>query len=87
MAAPSRIVTLNLGMQTVTLAEFRATSRGALTLIAFAQEELIVDPAADATRPAQIEAAVGALAQSPARRCPRNGSTSACPRSRSSRAS
>ncbi|HEY5814338.1 MAG TPA: pilus assembly protein PilM, partial [Terrimicrobiaceae bacterium] len=61
MAAPSRIITLNLGMQTVTLAEFRASSRGALTLNAFAQEELIVDPAADATRPAQIEAAVAAL--------------------------
>ena len=61
MAAPSRIITLNLGMQTVTLAEFRAGSRGALTLIAFAQEELIADPAADATRPAQIEAAVSAL--------------------------
>ncbi len=61
MAAPSRIITLNLGMQTVTLAEFRATSRGALTLTGFAQEELIVDPAADATRPAQIEAAVAAL--------------------------
>jgi hypothetical protein len=29
MAAPSRIITLNLGMQTVTLAEFRASSRGA----------------------------------------------------------
>jgi type IV pilus assembly protein PilM len=61
MAAPSRIITLNLGMQTVTLAEFRASSRGALTLLAFAQEELIADPAADATRPAQIEAAVSAL--------------------------
>jgi type IV pilus assembly protein PilM len=61
MAAPSRMIALNLGMQTVTLAEFRASSRGALTLVAFAQEELIVDPAADATRPAQIEAAVFAL--------------------------
>jgi type IV pilus assembly protein PilM len=61
MAAPTRIITLNLGMQMVTLAEFRASSRGALTLLAFAQEELIADPAADATRPAQIEAAVGAL--------------------------
>jgi type IV pilus assembly protein PilM len=61
MAAPSRIITLNLGMQTVTLAEFRASSRGALTLNAFMQEELIVDPAADATRPAQIEAAVAGL--------------------------
>lgn len=61
MAAPSRIITLNLGMQTVTLAEFRASSRGALTLLAFAQEELIADPAADATRPAQIEVAVSVL--------------------------
>ena len=61
MAAQSRIVALNLGMQTITLAEFRANSRGALTLNAFQQEELIVDPAADATRPAQIEAAVARL--------------------------
>ncbi|MGA7213160.1 MAG: pilus assembly protein PilM, partial [Terrimicrobiaceae bacterium] len=61
MAAQSRIFALNLGMQVVTLAEFRADSRGALTLHAFQQEELIVDPAADATRPAQIEAAVAAL--------------------------
>ena len=61
MAAQSRIFALNLGMQTITLAEFRANSRGALTLDAFRQEELIVDPAADATRPAQIEAAVSEL--------------------------
>jgi type IV pilus assembly protein PilM len=61
MAAPSRIIALNLGMQTVTLAEFRGSSDGGLTLVAFAQEELIADPAADATRPAQIEAAVSAL--------------------------
>jgi type IV pilus assembly protein PilM len=61
MATPSRILTLNLGMQTVTLAEFRAGARGALTLVAFAQEELIADPAADATRPGQIEAGVSAL--------------------------
>ena len=63
MAAQSRILALNLGMQTVTLAEFRASSRGALTLNAFRQEELIADPAADATRPAQIEAAVAGLRQ------------------------
>jgi type IV pilus assembly protein PilM len=61
MAPPSRIIALDLGMQTVTLAEFRASSRGALTLNAFRQEELIADPAADATRPAQIEAAVAGL--------------------------
>ncbi|HEY5706845.1 MAG TPA: pilus assembly protein PilM [Terrimicrobiaceae bacterium] len=61
MAAQSRIVALNLGMQTITLAEFRADSRGGLTLSALQREELIVDPAADATRPAQIEAAVTGL--------------------------
>jgi type IV pilus assembly protein PilM len=58
MAAPTRIIALNLGMQTVTLAEFRATVDGSVTLHSCRQEELIVDPAADATRSAQIEATV-----------------------------
>lgn len=58
MAAPTRIVSLNLGMQTVTLAEFHATPDGGITLNACKQEELIVDPAADVTRPAQVESAV-----------------------------
>jgi Tfp pilus assembly protein, ATPase PilM len=61
MAAPTRIVSLNLGMQTVTLAEFHATPDGAITLNACKQEELIVDPAADVTRPAQIESAIDNL--------------------------
>jgi type IV pilus assembly protein PilM len=61
MAAQSRIIALNLGMQSITLAEFRADSRGGLALNDFRREELIVDPAADATRPAQIEAAVSGL--------------------------
>lgn len=61
MAAPTRIVSLNLGMQTVTLAEFHATPDGGITLNACKQEELIVDPAADVTRPAQIESAVELL--------------------------
>ena len=64
MAAPTRIIALNLGMQTVTLAEFRASQDGALTLHSCKQEELIVDPAADATRAAQIEAAVAGLRRS-----------------------
>jgi type IV pilus assembly protein PilM len=61
MAAQSRIIALNLGMQSITLAEFRANSRGGLALSSFRREALIVDPAADATRPAQIEAAVTGL--------------------------
>ncbi len=61
MAAPTRIFALNLGMQTVTLAEFRTNAAGGITLHACKQEELIVDPAADATRADQIETAVGNL--------------------------
>lgn len=61
MAAPTRIIALNLGMQTVTLADFRVSAAGAVTLNGCKQEDLIVDPAADATRPAQIEAAVANL--------------------------
>lgn len=61
MAAPTRILALNLGMQTVTLADFRVSAAGAVTLHGCKQEELIADPAADATRPAQIEAAVAGL--------------------------
>jgi len=61
MASPNRIFALNLGMQTVTLAEFHTNPAGGFTLHACQQEELIVDPAADLTRPAQIEAAVANL--------------------------
>ncbi|MEX1117553.1 MAG: Amuc_1101 family PilM-like pilus complex protein [Terrimicrobiaceae bacterium] len=61
MAAPSRIFALNLGMQTVSLAEFHTSANGGLTLHNTGSVELIVDPAADATRPAQLEAAVAEL--------------------------
>ncbi|OJV25406.1 MAG: hypothetical protein BGO12_23145 [Verrucomicrobia bacterium 61-8] len=61
MASPNRIFALNLGMQTVTLAEFHTNPAGGITLHACQQEELIVDPAADLTRPAQVEAAVSNL--------------------------
>ncbi len=61
MASPKRILALNLGMQTITLADFRQGENGGIVLHACKQEELIVDPAADATRPAQIESAVSTL--------------------------
>jgi type IV pilus assembly protein PilM len=64
MAAPSRILSLNLGMQTVGAAEFRSTPDGGLTIVNWKTVELIVDPAADATRPAQIEGAIGELRES-----------------------
>ena len=61
MAAPTKHYTLNLGMQTVSLAELHSTPDGGLILQAFKQTELIVDPAADATRSEQIRMAVEEL--------------------------
>lgn len=61
MAAPARHLALNIGMQTLSLADFRATPSGGLTLHEWKTVEFIVDPAADATRPAQIEAGVHEL--------------------------
>ncbi|MDX2080406.1 MAG: pilus assembly protein PilM [Terrimicrobiaceae bacterium] len=62
MAKPNRIFALDLGMQTVSLAEFHILPNGGLSLHAYKETELITDPAADATRPVQIEAAVSELA-------------------------
>ncbi len=55
MARPERILSHNLGMQTVSLAEFEVLPEGGLQLLGFAKSELILDSAADATRPLQIE--------------------------------
>lgn len=61
MAKVSRIFALDLGMQTVSLAEFHMLPEGGLSLNAFQEAELITDPTADATRPAQIKEAVKEL--------------------------
>ncbi|MBE2203124.1 MAG: pilus assembly protein PilM [Chthoniobacterales bacterium] len=61
MAKPTRILALDLGMQTVSLAEFHKLPDGGLSLNAFQEKELITDPSADATRPAQIKEAVQEL--------------------------
>ena len=61
MAKPQRIYALDLGMQTVSLAEFHKLPNGGLCLNAFHETELITDPSADATRPAQIREAVREL--------------------------
>ncbi len=63
MATPLRIVALNLGMQTVSMAEFHLQPGGGLSLKNWAQSELMIDPASDVTRPGQIEAAVADLRQ------------------------
>ncbi|MFA7342715.1 MAG: type IV pilus assembly protein PilM [Terrimicrobiaceae bacterium] len=61
MAKPLRVYALDLGMQTVSLAEFHKLPNGGLSLNAFRETELITDPSADATRPAQVKEAVKEL--------------------------
>jgi type IV pilus assembly protein PilM len=55
MAAAHRILSLNLGSQTVGLAEFRSGGKGGLVLHSYQTRELMADPAADATRHAQTK--------------------------------
>ncbi|MEI8341358.1 MAG: pilus assembly protein PilM, partial [Verrucomicrobiota bacterium] len=58
MAAPSKILTLNLGMQTVGLAEFSSTPGGGLVLNQYRLTEMLADPATDSSRVAQVRMAV-----------------------------
>ena len=58
MAAPSRILSLNLGLQTVGLAEFRTGATGGLVLQSYRLTELVADPAADSSRPSQMKIAI-----------------------------
>src|SRR4051794_40841415 len=54
MPAPTRIVTLNLGSQTIGLAEFFAQPRGGLVLNGYELRELASDLTAEGPRNAQI---------------------------------
>jgi len=58
VAAPNRIISLNLGMQTVGMAEFRTSSTGGLVLNSFKLTELLADPSAEASRIAQMKIAI-----------------------------
>lgn len=55
MAASNRILSLNLGTQTIGLAEFKTGQNGGLVLSSYETRELLADPAADATRLAQTK--------------------------------
>lgn len=61
MAAPTRIFSMSLGMQTVSLAEFKTVSGGGLVLSGFGETQLVPDPAADATRSSQLKIAASEL--------------------------
>ncbi|MEI6871071.1 MAG: pilus assembly protein PilM [Verrucomicrobiota bacterium] len=62
MSTPKRIFTLNVGSQTVSLAEFRpGRKRDTLRLHAFETRDLMADPAADATRSSQASLLLGEM--------------------------
>src|SRR5688572_16995462 len=64
MAAPeNRIDALNLGTQTITLAEFQTTPTGGVTLVRYKKGEILGDPAADPTRVAQTKLQIDSFAQ------------------------
>src|SRR5436190_14240474 len=61
MAASNRILALDLGTQTVGLAEFQRGKDGGLILTNYKTGELLGDPAVDATRLAQTKITIGEL--------------------------
>jgi len=61
MAAATRIISLNLGSQTIGLAEFRTQPHGGLVLVDCKFRELLIDPAGEGMRRPQIAAAVREL--------------------------
>ncbi len=54
MATRTRIISLNLGSQTIGLAEFEPQSQGGLVLLNHRLREVVTDPAAEGIRHAQI---------------------------------
>ncbi len=61
MAVPPRITTLNLGTQTVGLAEFHRAENGGLMLNAFRLTEIHSDPSAEAARLPQTRLAISEM--------------------------
>ena len=64
MAKPDYILTLNLGLQTLSMAEFEVLPGDGLSLIGFRETQMILDPAADATRPDQLKSFIKELRES-----------------------
>src|SRR6266487_5915368 len=58
MPKPTRIIGLNLGSQTIGLAEFEAQPQGGLVLQNYRLREVLIDPAGEAIRRAKISAAL-----------------------------
>ena len=58
MSPRTRITTLNLGSQSIELAEFRAQPQGGLILCGYRSRELLADPTREGTRHTQVVAAL-----------------------------
>jgi type IV pilus assembly protein PilM len=58
MAAPRKILVLDLGMQSLRLVEFSKSPEGGLRLLRGARREFLLDPALDTSRPEQIGGAL-----------------------------
>jgi Tfp pilus assembly PilM family ATPase len=58
MAKPTRIISLNLGSQTIGLAEFHTQPQGGLVLQNYRLREVLIDPAGEEIRRPQISAAL-----------------------------
>ncbi len=56
MARPRRIIALNLGSQTIGLAEFQAQAQGGLILCNYRFRETLIDPANEKIDPAELNA-------------------------------
>ncbi len=63
MASPARIITLNIGSQTVGLADFRAASSGGVSLNGYKLVDLGPDIGAESLRGAHVQAAVAEAMQ------------------------
>src|SRR5438552_19067809 len=58
MAVPARVISLNLGSQTVGLAEFRVQAHGGLVLVDYRSREIPGDPAGEEMRRTQMAIAL-----------------------------
>ncbi|HWN65244.1 MAG TPA: type IV pilus assembly protein PilM [Candidatus Binatus sp.] len=58
VAIPTRIITLNIGSQTIGLAEFRVQARGGLVLVDYRLREIPPNPAGEGIRRAQVAIAL-----------------------------
>lgn len=64
MPSTKKTLVLDLGMQSLRLAEFEATSNGGLKLLRGARREFLLDPALDASRPDQTRLALSEILKS-----------------------